>query len=100
MSYVPVCVNSLGCGITGQHTVECLERMVSGLWEEQLRMQPVVDAARAWAEEYRTGSHEIHAASRLWDAVQALDEDPCVEGVCDCTHTNHTPWCCPDGTCR
>lgn len=50
MSYVPVCVNSLGCGITGQHTAECLERMVSGLWEEQLRMQPVIEAARAYVE--------------------------------------------------
>jgi hypothetical protein len=76
VSYVPVCVNSLGCGITGQHTVECLERMVSGLWEEQLRMQPVIDAARAWYATYAPVGPDdgaFHEDLALFDAVRALD---------------------------
>jgi hypothetical protein len=87
VSYVPVCVNSLGCGITGQHTVECLERMVSGLWEEQLRMQPVIDAARAWVEQDFGNEVEYAAVVRaLIDAVHALDSAQC------CTNIDpHTP---------
>jgi hypothetical protein len=86
-------VNSLGCGITGQHTVECLERMVSGLWEEQLRMQPVIDAARQLREDRNNGLDMYDAAVAVCRAVEALNE-PC----CTCTERINAPGSDWDGT--